>query len=289
MQENEDEQKVEIMSGADSGRAPTSVEDIPVLDDHDVDEPELDFQGNDLEAGAFSERDVKSPIFIRVTDPETQESIEGALEMEHSPVMSRHSRFKSFSANTEPVVETQRGRSETMPTKVAATDSRMPWSSKAGRFKETDETDLPSFPNANNDASSKNTPDQLNLSAAKKWEKSESVYTPLLNKSREPAVKIGPNVGTSAYETDMAISNTLAREKVTRESQQGMYASLISVANRDGESRKDLLLQPLYVVSVGSGYMDLRRKQKIGSGLEFFMKFTASEPTPKLLIWKVTS
>jgi len=286
LQQNEDEQKVEETSGADNGRAPTSVKDIPVLADHNVDEPELDFEGNDLEAGAFNERDVKSPIFIRVTDPETQESIEGALDMEHSPVMSRDSRFKSFSASTKSVVEPQRGRSETMPAKVTATESGVPCSSKGGRFKETDETDLP---NANDNASPKNTPDQLDLSAAKTWEKSESVYTPLLNKSREPAVKIMPNAGTSAYEADMAISNTLAREKVARESQQGMYASLISVANRDGESRQDLLLQPLYVVSVGSGYTDLRRKQKIGSGLEFFMKFTASEPTPKLLIWKVTS
>ena len=282
-----DEQQGKGKNETDIGAAPASVNDVPLLEDQDVEETELDFEGDNFKPGTLYERDLKSPIVIKVTDPETQAFIEGAVDLEETPGMGRNTRFKSFSGMTRASADAQRGRSETMPAGVATAQGGQPWSSKAERS--GNETDFPSISNPGPDSLPRNTPGELDLSATRKIEKSESIYTPLLNKTREPLTGGQPYVGTNKFETEMALSSSLARETVARESQQGMYASLISVSNRDNESRKGLLLQPLYVVSVGSGYMDLRRKQKVGSGLDFFMRLTAGEPSPKLLIWKVTS
>ena len=272
----------------DNVQDPVSVSNIPSLDDQDVDEPELDFAESDSKAGTLHARDVKSPIFIKVTDLETQESIEGAMEVESG--LSRDTRVMSFSGITKQSTEAQKARSETMPASGAVAREKLPWSSKAGGYREKSEPDFSAPSDPDSDALQKNTPGQLDLSAATKIEKRESIYTPLLSQTREqPGTGNLPCVGTNTFESEMALSSSLARERVTRQSQQGMYASLISVANKHDESRQELLLQPLYVVSVGSGYVDLRRKQKIGSGLDFFMKLAASEPSPKLLIWKVTS
>ncbi len=110
------------------------------------------------------------------------------------------------------------------------------------------------------------------------------MYTPLLNQTNESNTSSLYGIGTGQFDTEMALSSSLARDN-----QHGHYASLISVSNRDSHGRLELLMKPMYVVSVGSGYMDLRKKQKLGSGIDFFKNLTASEPEPKLLVWKITS
>ena len=265
--------------------APISKDSIPVLDVGNVDEPELDFGENELKSGTIDGRDLKSPVFIKVTNPETLASIEGAIEVDPHPVIGRNTRFKSFSGTAGSRSDPRRGRSESMPSDVSAPSQGLPWSSKAGRQTEDAEADH----HETTETVQRNMPGKLDTSPAKKLEHRESIYTPLLKAERESTASSLSGVGAFSFDNEMALSTSLAREKITRQSKQGLYASLISVANRDNEGRQDLLLQPMYVVSVGSGYLDLRRKQKTGGGLEFFMKLTASEPSPKLLIWKITA
>ena len=247
-------------------------------------EAELEF--GDIKEGKMGDQDLKSPLFVKVTDPVTHASIEGHVEAGAGLPMSRGERLKSFSGETKrEEVNPHRRRSETMPV-TAGTNDQSPWSSKTTQVNNReDDMTVSNKPDTIQRSYSEN----LDLSLARRIEHKESIYTPLLNQSRESMGSSLSGIGAGSFDNEMAISNSMAREKIARQSQQGTYASLISVSNGDNKSRIDSLMQPMYVVSVGSGYLDLRRKQKIGSGLDFFTKLKASEPSPKLLIWKVTS
>ena len=278
---------------------PVSLSNIPVLDLPDMEEPELEFDSESKNTGEVFERDVKSPIFIKVTDMQTQASIEGAIEIgsnigmqrsqslkiktqvdgvpgDAARLRSQSERVTTGEVKPDPAVSA----SKTLPRYLAEASTpstgQMPYDTHASK-------PLPATPVTRNKA------DELDLTAAADIERTESIYTPLLNRTQGSDASSLSGVGAGKFDTEMALSSSLAREKLAKESEQGNYARLISVANRDDETRRELLMKPMYVVSVGSGYVDLRRKQKLGSGLDFFTKFTAADPEPKLLIWKLIS
>lgn len=276
---NQEELTVKTSKEKNAEKATVSDGDASVVEKESV---EVD--ADEAKTWPTSTGEASSPVFIKVTNPETQASIEGEIEVGHHSGIEKRARYKSFSGRTETDVNVARNRSETMPVSSNANES-LPWSSKTRHERKEDE----STARMDSKSQKENAPGNLDLSSAMKIEHGDSVYTPLLAQTRESNASSLSGVGASSFDNDMALSTSLAREKVTKQSQQGMYASLISVSNQDNRSRIELLMQPMYVVSIGSGYVDLRRKQKLGSGLEFFMKLKATEPSPKLLIWKLTS
>eukprot|EP00795_Rhopilema_esculentum_P006830 gene6830-12423_t len=282
---------------AESALMEVRAADIPLPDLPDEEEPELDFERQEEEDIQAVARDVKSPIFIKITDVKTNMSIEGRVNVDVGTVQSKDTRLTSFSE-----IETEehkgptksRSQSDVFP-KAASEAKEEPWTSQTARRNQMPflqgNFSTPSsktLPTATKSTASPQ-PQNLNLSNVNEKVEPESVYTPLLGQNRESNPSSLSGIGATSFEAEMELSASLARDKITRQSQQGNYASLISVSGNDNESRREFLMKPMYVVSVGGGYVDLRRKQKIGSGLEFFMKLAASEPEPKLLIWKVIS
>ena len=264
--------------------------DIPLPDLPDEEEPELDFERQEEEEIRAVARDVKSPIFIKITDIKTKMSIEGGVNVDVGSVRSRGTTF----SQRETKEHKSRSQSDVFQ-EAASEDKKEPWMSQTARrnkmpFLQGDFSTPSSktLPAATKSTASQQ-PQNLNLSNVNEKVEPESVYTPLLGQNRESNPSSLSGIGATSFEAEMELSASLARDKITRQSQQGNYASLISVSGNDNESRREFLMKPMYVVSVGGGYVDLRRKQKIGSGLEFFMKLAASEPEPKLLIWKVIS
>lgn len=278
---------------------PVSLSNIPVLDLPDVEEPELEFDTESKNTGELLERNVKSPIFIKVTDMQTQASIEGAMEIgpnigmqrsqslkmktqvdgvpgEAARLRSQSERVTSGEVQPDAVISASKTLPRNLTEASTPSTGRMPYDTHASK-------PLPAAPVTHHK------PNELDLTATADIERTESIYTPLLNRTQGSDASSLSGVGAGKFDTEMALSSSLAREKLARESEQGNYATLISVSNRDDETRRELLMKPMYVVSVGSGYVDLRRKQKLSSGLDFFTKFTAADPEPKLLIWKITS
>eukprot|EP00794_Sanderia_malayensis_P015150 gene15150-16707_t len=218
-----------------------------------------------------------TPLSIKVTDNETQSVVEGSIDVDGEVTIETKENI--LLRNETDQVKDDSDENDQTKREAAS----LPYASHPKTPVASSNT-LPRQGDGEQRQAIVETPKNLDLSGAGLAEE-ESIYTPLLNKTGESYTSTMSAVGTRDFESEMALSSSLAREN----SSHGYYKSLVSVSNRDVESRMELLMKPMYVLSVGAGYLDLRKKQKLGSGIDFFKNLTASEPEPKLLIWKIIS
>lgn len=111
----------------------------------------------------------------------------------------------------------------------------------------------------------------------------KGMYTPLLN-SDNFSTSLTSTIGLRAYEKEISLSDS----SLVRETNESYYASLVAVSKREEETRRDCLLMPSYVVSVGVGHVDLRKKVRPLSGLDIFKSFSGEAQEPLLMIWKLS-
>ena len=107
-----------------------------------------------------------------------------------------------------------------------------------------------------------------------------NLYTPLMPDNISDSLT--SSIGMRAYDRTMSLNTSLVREP-----NESYYASLVANTNKEEESRRDSLLHPWYVVSVGVGHLDLRKRPKPSGGLDFFRSFSSTDPEPLLIIWKL--
>lgn len=125
-------------------------------------------------------------------------------------------------------------------------------------------------------------------------------YTPLVispnsyRKSHSVESSMSDVIGTIAYEKD----TSLGLQSHPENKKESYYASLVTLSKRDVETRKENLLKPCYVVSIGVGHVDLRKKlnKRESKTLEFFRALSMSaghSPTSSnqreslLIAWKL--
>ena len=122
-------------------------------------------------------------------------------------------------------------------------------------------------------------------------------YTPLeINLSKSNSnnsldSSISSAIGLNQYEKDTSLSYSNPKHK-----KEGYYASLVTLSKREASARKETLMAPWYVVSIGVGHIDLRKKvKKENKTLEFFRSLSVSASSAQstsqkeslLIAWKV--
>ena len=115
--------------------------------------------------------------------------------------------------------------------------------------------------------------------------KEEDQYTPLLSHEFS-AESIQSVAGISAFEKDLSFHGSTA--SLARETNESYYASLVAVSKREEENRKSVLVNPWFILSVGVGHVDFRKRARNASSLDFLRSFSISEPEPLIILWKIT-
>ena len=115
--------------------------------------------------------------------------------------------------------------------------------------------------------------------------KEEDRYTPLLSHEFS-AESIQSAAGISAFEKDLSFHGSTA--SLARETNESYYASLVAVSKREEENRKSVLVNPWFILSVGVGHVDFRKRARSTNSLDFLRSFSSSEPEPLIILWKIT-
>ena len=115
--------------------------------------------------------------------------------------------------------------------------------------------------------------------------KEEDQYTPLLSHEFS-AESIQSVAGISAFEKDLSFHGSTA--SLARETNESYYASLVAVSKREEENRKSVLVNPWFILSVGVGHVDFRKRARNANSLDFLRSFSISEPEPLIILWKIT-
>jgi len=121
-------------------------------------------------------------------------------------------------------------------------------------------------------------------------------YTPLIeeeqrNQSLTSSVSSG--IGIKAYEKDISFGAGVAPSNSKKTEGDGNYASLATHSKREADVRRESLLKPCYVISIGVGHIDYRKPNKRGSKTAEFFKALSSVATPTsqtesmLIAWKI--
>ena len=139
-----------------------------------------------------------------------------------------------------------------------------------------DDEDLNVSPNPKMMAPKRNTVDKI---------KEEDRYTPLLSHEFS-AESIQSAAGISAFEKDLSFHGSAT--SLARETNESYYASLVAVSKREEENRKSVLVSPWFILSVGVGHVDFRKRARRENSLEFLRSFSSSEPEPLIILWKIT-
>ena len=139
-----------------------------------------------------------------------------------------------------------------------------------------DEEDLDVSPDPKMMTPRRNTVDKI---------KEEDQYTPLLSHEFS-AESIQSVAGISAFEKDLSFHGSTA--SLARETNESYYASLVAVSKREEENRKSVLVNPWFILSVGVGHVDFRKRARNASSLDFLRSFSISEPEPLIILWKIT-
>ena len=116
-------------------------------------------------------------------------------------------------------------------------------------------------------------------------------YTPLIvENERETSLtgSFASGIGLKDYEHDLSFGFVPASKKTDGD---GQYTSLVAHSKREADARKEVLLKPCYVVSIGVGHIDFRKPSKRGSKTaEFFRSLASGTPQaePMLIAWKIS-
>ena len=116
-------------------------------------------------------------------------------------------------------------------------------------------------------------------------------YTSLIDSDREPSFSgsFPSGNGLKDYERDLSFGISSVPKK---EDGDGQYTSLVAHSKREADARRDVLLKPCYVISIGVGHVDFRKPSKRGSKTaDFFRSLTSSNDNQlesMLIAWKIS-
>ena len=114
-------------------------------------------------------------------------------------------------------------------------------------------------------------------------------YTALIDSDREPSFSgsFSSGIGLKDYERDLSFGISSKKEDGD-----GQYTSLVTHSKREADARRDALLKPCYVISIGVGHVDFRKPCKRGSKTaDFFRSLTTtgdSQLESMLIAWKIS-
>ncbi|XP_066915965.1 rho guanine nucleotide exchange factor 10-like isoform X2 [Clytia hemisphaerica] len=188
---------------------------------------------------------------------------------------------KTYESPVPPVPQKGLSKNDTLDSNVSSTDLNDTWSVVCDHYKTLP---LPNSPwHSYQEASAGQDTPSLPLDPKN--------YTPLIAESdgRENtfASSITSAVNFKDFERELSFGPSLA-DKVDGD---GNYASLVAHSKREVAARKDALLKPCYVVSIGVGHIDFRRPSKRGSKTaEFFRALSTggAQPESMLIAWKIS-